>query len=237
MNLIRKIILIIILLCIFFITTQTKNDKMSYISLGDGLSKGINQNNYKSYGYSDYISNYLKQNNKLKMYTKNFTDEDMRITDLIEKIKDNEYTYINNNKITIQNVIKNANIITISVGINEILYKYNNEVNESYMYSYIEECMNDMKELINLIKKYNNKKIVILGYYNPKDNTKLDKFIINANNELEKISNEEKINFISLYNIFKNNKHLIYNSNNYYPNQDGYKLIANEIIKMLNFSK
>jgi len=120
---------------------------------------------------------------------------------------------------------------------NEILYKYNNKINDSYMYSYIEECMNDMEELIDLIKKYNNKNIFLLGYYNPNDDTNLDKFIIDTNDILKKISNEKNINFINLYNIFNNNKHLIYNGNNYYPNQDGYKLIANEIIKMLNFSK
>ena len=34
-------------------------------------------------------------------------------------------------------------------------------------------------------------------------------------------------------NIFNNNKHLIYNENNYYPNQDGYKLIANAVKKQL----
>lgn len=233
----KKILLLIILLITIFISINIKDDKLSYVSLGDGLSKGINQNNYESYGYSDYLSNYLKQNNKLKLYTKDFTEKDMRITDLIKMIEDNKYTYIDNKKLTIQNVIKNANIITISLGMNEILYKYNNEINESYMYSYIEEITNDMKKLIKLIKKYNNKKIFILGLYNSKEDTTLNKYIIDANNHLKKISDKENINFINLYDIFKNNKHLIYNSNNYYPNHDGYKLIANKIIKMLNFSK
>ena len=62
------------------------------------------------------------------------------------------------------------------------------------------------------------------------------KFIKYANNSLLEICNAYKLNYVNLYDIFKNNKHLIYNLNNHYPNQDGYKLIANEIIKSLKIS-
>lgn len=236
MRIFKKILLIIVIAITFYITINSTNDKLSYISLGDGLSKGINYNSYEGKGYSDFISDYINKNNKLEMYTKDFTNEDKRITDLIDNIEENISTTVNKKTITIQNAIKKSDIITISIGMNEILYKYSSDVNDGYMYSYIDECMNDLNKLMKTIRKLNNKDIYLLGYYNPTKDKRLDKFIKYANNNLLEICNEYKLNYINLYNIFKNNKHLIYNLNNHYPNQDGYKLIANEIIKSLNLS-
>ena len=59
MKIIYKIIILIMLFMVIIIGVKFKNDKMSYISIGDGLSKGINYNNYKGMGYSDYLYNTL----------------------------------------------------------------------------------------------------------------------------------------------------------------------------------
>lgn len=226
----KKMLLILILVLIFFIGINVKNNKISYISIGDGLSKGMNYNNFKSIGYSDYLYNYLKKENKIELYTKDFSNENNRITDLIDDINNN----ISINKIYIQNAIKNANILTISIGMNEILYKYSNHSNNGYMYSYIDECISDINKLLKLITKLNNNKIFLLGFYNPTSDTELDEFIKYTNNKIENLCNNYKINYIDTYNIFNNNKHMIYNENNYYPNQDGYKLIANAVKSKLN---
>ena len=222
----KKIIVFIIILLTLFISINARDNKIDYVSLGDGISLGINENNYISIGYSDYIKEYLESNNKLKSYIKDFSDKDARITDIINKINNNE----EKNNVTIQNVISKADLITISIGLNEILYKYNNN---AYLYDYIDSYINDMEKLINLIKKYNNKTIFVLGYYNPTNYIDLDKYVIYSNNKLASLCSKEKVNYVNLYDIFNNNKKLIYNINNYYPNQEGYKLIANEIIKKL----
>ena len=233
----KKIILILLLISIFLIGINVKDNKISYISIGDGLSKGMNYNNFESIGYSDYLYNYLKKNNKIELYTKDFSNENNRITDLIDDINNNISININNKKIYIQNAIKNADILTISIGMNEILYKYGNHVNDGYMYSYIDECISDLNKLMKIITKLNNKDIFLLGFYNPTDDNELDEFIKYTNNKIKDLFSNYKINYVDTYNIFNNNKHLIYNKNNYYPNQDGYKLIANSIKNKLNFSK
>ena len=233
MKILKRIILLITIMIVLLINVYTKDNKIYYISLGDGLSLGINSNNYISNGYSDYIKEYLENSKKLKFYTKEFSKEDARITDIINDIKDNIEKNINNKAITIQYALSKSDIITISLGFNEILYKYSNNTNMSYMYDYIDNYIEDMNILIKLIRKYNNKKIFILEYYNPINHQELDKYIIYANDKLIKLCNNQKINYVDLYNIFKNNKNLIYNINNSYPNSDGYKLIANEIIKKL----
>jgi len=227
MKYIKISLLFIILLLTLLIGIYIKDDKIYYLSLGDGLSLGINNNDYESIGYSDYIKEYLEKNNKLKFYTKEFSNKDARITDIINMIQDNREI----EKTTIQKSLKDADIITISAGLNEILYK--NNTNISYLYDYIDTYIYDMEKLLEIVKEYNNKKIFVLGYYNPTNDNKIDKYIIYANDKLIGICDKEKINYVDLYTIFKTNPHLIYNINNFYPNSDGYKLIANEIIKKL----
>lgn len=233
----KKIIFCLLLISIFLIGINVKDNKISYISIGDGLSKGMNYNNFESSGYSDYLYNYLKKNNKIELYTKDFSNENNRITDLIDDINNNIVININNKTIYIQNAIKNADILTISIGMNEILYKYGNHVNDGYMYSYIDECINDLDKLFKIITKLNNKNIFMLGYYNPSNDIELDKFIKYINKKVIELCDKYKINYIDTYSIFNNNKHMIYDKNNYYPNQDGYKLIANSIKNKLNLSK
>ncbi len=225
----KKILLLVILIITFIISTSFTNDKMSYIAIGDGLSKGINYNNYQTIGYSDYVADYLKKNNKLNNYSKDFTNENNRITDIINEINNN--TSINN--ITIQETIKKADILTISIGMNEIIYKYNDKINAGYMYDYIDDLIKDLEILLNKITKLNKNKIFLLSLYNPKENKELDKYIKYTNNKIINLLNNYNITYIDTYKIFNNNKHLIYTKNNYYPNQDGYKLIAKEIIKKI----
>ena len=233
MKLLKRIIFLLTIIIILLINVYTKDNKIYYISLGDGLSLGVNSNNYISNGYSDYIKEYLENNKRLKFYTKEFSKEDARITDIINDIKNNREITIDNKKITLQYALSKSNIITISLGLNEILYKYSNNTNMSYMYDYIDSYIKDMNKLLELIGKYNNRTIFILGYYNPINHQELDKYIIYANDKLINLCNKNKINYVDLYNIFKNNNNLIYNINNSYPNSDGYKLIANEILKKL----
>ena len=77
----------------------------------------------------------------------------------------------------------------------------------------------------------------MIGYYNPTDDNELDEFIKYTNKKVIELCNEYKINYIDTYNIFNNNKHFIYNKNNHYPNQDGYKLIANAVKNKLKLDK
>ena len=65
----KKIILILILfLSCYFIYNRTIDEKLYYLTIGDFLSKGINENGALTYGYNRYVLDYLSHNNKLKDY-------------------------------------------------------------------------------------------------------------------------------------------------------------------------
>ena len=56
----KLIISILVFLSIFLIYVFANDKRMNYIALGDSLAAGQNPYGQISYGYADYISNYLK---------------------------------------------------------------------------------------------------------------------------------------------------------------------------------
>ena len=220
----KKIIFTIILfLSCYLIYTLTNNNNLNYVTLGDSLSKGVTPYFANGYGYSNYIVDYLKKNNKLNSYNDDFTSVDYRITDLINLININ---YETNNQ-TINQAIHSADIITISVGMQELYYKIN--TNNTNIYTYIDKMLEDTEELFTLIRKNNNKKIYMLGYYNTK-NTNQDLFNY-ANIKLKEICQKNKITYIDTQSIFYKNTTYFENPNSFNPNLQGYYKIYEKIIE------
>lgn len=220
----KKIIFTIILfLSCYLIYTLTNNNNLNYVTLGDSLSKGVSPYFANGYGYSNYIVDYLKKNNKLNSYNDDFTSIDYRITDLINLININ---YETNNQ-TINQAIHSADIITISVGMQELYYKIN--TNDTNIYTYIDKMLEDTEELFTLIRKNNNKKIYMLGYYNTK-NTNQDLFNY-ANIKLKEICRKNKITYIDTQSIFYKNTTYFENPNSFNPNLQGYYKIYEKIIE------
>lgn len=142
----------------------------------------LNINTTPNNEYSIYFS---KKISNLKCY-KNIQLNDYRTTDLINIIKNN--TLIEGN--TINNLLIKANIITLWTGMNELNYKINS--NKDELYDYSDELLNDIENLIIILRKYSKEKIIMLNFYNP--NNKID------NNNIKYLN--EKLNIIgNKYNI------------------------------------
>ena len=220
----KKIIFTIILfLSCYLIYSLTNNNNLNYLTLGDSLSKGVTPYFANGYGYSNYIVDYLKKNNKLNSYNDNFTSADYLITDLINMININ---YESNNQ-TINQAIHSADIITMSVGMQELYYKIN--TNDTNIYTYIDKMLEDTEHLFTLIRKNNNKRIYMLGYYNTK-NTNQDLFNY-ANIKLKEICKKHKITYIDTQSIFYKNTTYFENPNSFNPNLQGYYKIYEKIVE------
>lgn len=235
----KKVFIIIsIIFLVFIIYLINEDNKIYYLALGDSLVKG--ETPYGSYGssYSDYINKYLKNNNKLEEYINQYSTSDDRITDLINKINSNTTVYISNKKHTIKNDLVKADLITINIGINDILTKFNvsNLINYNDFYNYIDDLSLDLDKLLKLIRNHSKEKIVLLGYYNPYNdlnNQNIDKIFKYLNLTYKTIAKEYDILYIDLYKDFKSES-LLPNPNNIHPSQKGYKLIAEKIINVIN---
>ena len=86
----KLIIFCFLLLIIYLIYMTFHNDKINYLAIGDSLSLGVNAYNEEGYGYSDYLASYLKENNKLNNYSKDFAFAGFRIADLQHQLDMNQ---------------------------------------------------------------------------------------------------------------------------------------------------
>lgn len=211
----KKIIFILLtILIVFFIYFLNIDRKVFYLSIGDYLAYGINNLNIVDNNYSDNIKN--KYNSKLKQYINYSSIDDYRVTDLINDIKYNKTIIYKEKEYKIQNLLIKANLITISIGMNDLLYKNNID-----KYEYGDELLKDMEKLLFLIRKYNKDKIYVLSFYNIINNEELITYL---NKKLMSICEKNNIQYVD---ISKLNNYIIIGK---YPTNDGYSYITNKLI-------
>ena len=182
----KIIVVILVVLSVFIIYSIMKDKKIYYVSISDVTGK----DNEKSYGYIDYIEDYLEELDILEKHTEINLSED-RITDIIRNINDNvEYE-----DRTIKNILIKADLLTLSIGYNDLISKLDN-YNNYEINNYIKTYLNDLDKLFKLIREYDKEDIVMVGYYNIYDND-YDEIIDYINSEAKKLADKYKISFIN----------------------------------------
>lgn len=226
----KLFIILLSIIPIIIIYEFTYNEKQDYLAIGDGLSLGWTHYGSIGYGYSDYINNYLNERKKLKTFNKSFSRKNIEVMDLIKDIDINKSTINNGKKVYLQNAISNAELITISIGNNEMsdILKYNNSTKESFIKT--NKLFNEITYLLEKVRNISKEKIVLIGFYSygKENNSELVNYI---NKKLEKKCKKLDITFINTNNIFDNNIKYIPNTLENYPNYKGYRKIGEEIVK------
>lgn len=224
---------LIVILSVLLIYIGLKDKKIYYLSIGDSLSMGITPYNNFDYGYSDYIKDYLQEQNLLEVYV-NLGDNNKRITDIISDIENNINIIVDNKNKTFQNALIKADLITISIGNNDLLsnIKINEEFSIVDLYDKFDQILIDYEKLFSLLRKYCKENIFILGLYNTINHDNIDDFFKYANSELKKLCDKYEIQFVDIYEEF-NNESYFSNPNSKIPNKEGYKIISEKIKQML----
>ena len=226
----KKILtLIIIALAVLLIYLGFMDKDINYLSLGDSLANGISGISVKDYGYTDYVKDYLNNKELLDNYTY-FIDNDNRSIDIIKSIEDN----IKIDNKTMQNALIKADIITISIGMNDLFSNitFNHDFSINDLYNKFDEFSNDLNKLFKLLRDYSKEEIIFIGFYNCLKDEDLNEFFMYINEQTKKICNNYNIDYLDLYNEFNDNKYFnsIIDS---FPNKIGYELIADKIIAIL----
>ncbi len=237
----KLIIFCFLLLIIYLIYMTFHNDKINYLAIGDSLSLGVNAYNEEGYGYSDYLASYLKENNKLNNYSKDFAFAGFRIADLQHQLDMNQVLARQNKTLSFKKCLREADLVTISIGGNDLLTEINMStsdisiIDEKKLLDIFSKKMKELDNLLKSIRKYNNRKIILLGYYNPYEYTDIvpDRVFAYFDEEMKKVTTKYDIEFVSIYRVFKNNNDYLPNPTNIHPSNEGYKAIYLEIMKQL----
>ena len=146
----------------------------------------------------------------------------MSINDLKSKILLDEKTNYKNRKINLKNILSESDIITMSIGLNDLIYKLSilDTTSIKKIDKVVDETYSDFISLLTEIKKYYKEDIYLIGYYtSPKYGYKVNYAIEKLN---EKYKNTPEIVYVSTDNFLNNNKNYLVNPNSYYPNTSGY---------------
>ena len=229
----KKILIIgVIILSVFIIYLTTLDKKVYYLVLGDEISLGMVEEGYYQKGYADYIKEYLEEKNKLDIYIPDYATNNYQITDVINDINNNKEIEETNK--TIKNALIKADLITISIGNNDILQKISNEkkltkIDYKKLKNNIDTILEDMDKMQQLIREYSKEDIIQIGIYINNEDEKIDELIHYANEKAKTISNKNKIAYIDLYEILNTNK-----TPKIYPTEKEYKLISEATINIIN---
>lgn len=218
----KKIILIAALGAILSIIIYfyTRKEEITVVSLGDGTSIGMTPYNIEGLSYNDYLKQDYESIHKLKNYYE-FGEFGKTVKELIYEIKENKVKNIKNNEIEIKRAINEADILTISIGMDELS---EDKITKEIILDY----ESDIKELLSIIKKLNNKQVFVLSLYTIKKEELPS--IENLNTIIRKEAENNNFIFIDITNLV-NKKEYYLDKNSYYINYQGHIAIYNELKK------
>lgn len=213
----KKIIYLLFLFLFIFmcylIYELTDNDNLTCLVIGDSIADNI----------------YLRENKKINNYNNQFINKDHRMIDLLHIIKYNEEINYQNNTISIHQLLKQSDIVIISIGMNDIYAKL--EDDPKNMYTYLNEMVNNMELILDEISRYKNAKIIVLGYYNIFD--KKNDLFIYINYKIKRITEKHDYIYIDTNKNLNNNQKYLLKNNQFYLNDHGYQKINELIVEKL----
>ncbi len=197
----KILVFFLVFLCIIGTYYGLNYKKINYVSLSDSVMN----NSFNYYSYNDYLKEYLIVHEKLGSYSIDFTNHSIY---LMYKDIHNNRTIKIDKEYYLKKVLRESDIVVISLGVEELshsYHKYNMESN----YVLFNKLYINILQLIKEIKKYAQSNIVFLGYYNPTNyyDGKVDEFFYYMDDKLNRLMVDNGIAYISLYELVKGNNY------------------------------
>ncbi len=153
---------------------------VNYLALGDSLAFGIGPDGLPGKGYPDFLAETLDERDVLNSFNKGFTVSGYTAENVLDDLHNNVSKPIigigqEEKKLTLHESIEEADVITISVGANDILkyLKINIETGvpeidlEGLMGGFQQLGVNYHKILSDIYQENPNAQVYVMGYYNP----------------------------------------------------------------------
>ena len=236
----KKILcLLIICLLVYTIYYFNHTDKITYISIGDSLSVGIDSNGNTNYGYSNYLANYLEDKDLLKSYNNYFSTSGTRIIDLKNKLETNWTITKDGGSLSLKKCLREADLITLSVGMDDVITSLTlstvsvENLSNKEITTIVDKTIEELDSLFKELRKYAKQDIIFIGFYNPLEEEALttERLYTYLITKTKALCKNYDIEYLDIYNIFKKNKDYIDNPTNIYPSTEAYQMIATKIIE------
>ena len=224
-----------------------ENETLHYLALGDSLAAGVTDQNGLGKGYSDFLAeNFIESADGTITYNKGFAFPGYRTEDLLADIQKNVEKPIFNlqgqqaERVTIKDEIKKAQVISISIGANDVLQtvKRNDAgglaFNMADVFTQITTAEQNVGKIIDEIKAINSEAdIIFMGFYNPfpyleaATQTQLTTLVNTLDSRIGKVAKDKGAIFVEVKEeMAEDVAAYLPNPENVHPSEAGYEAIA-----------
>ncbi|WP_026576618.1 SGNH/GDSL hydrolase family protein [Bacillus sp. UNC438CL73TsuS30] len=207
--------------------------KLTIVTAGDSLTQGVGDSTNKG-GYLPYLKKMLEKEKGIKEAAfYNFGVKGSRTTQLLKRLQSPK----------VKTAISQADIVILTIGGNDIVKVLRDNITDLQFSDFTrgsEEYMVHLTQIMETITQENpNAAIVLVGLYNPFSKwfaniKELDRIVEDWNRAGQSvIANYPNGYFVPIEDLFnKTSENLLY-TDNFHPNDKGYKLIAGRLNQTL----
>lgn len=229
----KRFVMIVSMLMLLAVPAQAAE---RYVSLGDSLAAGQTPNNMIDAGYSDFIALRLASRGELAHFTKELAFSGFTTEQVLQRVKEP----------FAQPILRDATLITISAGANDLLrlVNANNATGDVTFDQFAADfALNNVRENTDAILKElklraPNASVAIIGYYFPYPHVHdaqkqgLAAQLATLNAILQQQAEANGATFVSVDEAFGlEAMHYLPNPTDVHPNFDGYMAMANAFLR------
>ena len=225
--------------------TGNSGQPVHYVALGDSLAVGFNENSELGKGYTDFLAEMLEEKGKLASYNKGFAYPGYKTTNILADIEANVKKPINftGEEVRIVDDIKKADVITLSVGANDVLAAVGRNEDGTLTFDLptvsatIQKTASNVDQILKKLAAINpTADVFVMGYYNPFPYKTSYMFYLNLlvnqmDSAIKKVVTDNSMYFVPVSEaVDANPDEYVPNPDNIHPSEAGYKVIAEQFI-------
>jgi lysophospholipase L1-like esterase len=205
--------------------------ELRIVSIGDSLTQGVGDET-ESGGYVGILDHTFEDQN-LNITIENFGKKGNRSDQLLKRLEKKE----------IKSSIKDANIVLITIGANDIMKVVKNNWSNLDMEPFQEERVKYVERLTSIFNKIieinPEAEIYLIGFYNPFERyfgeiEQLGMIMESWNEAGMAVTEEfENVNYIPISDLFSSSDENLLAEDHFHPNTKGYKLMARRVLDFL----
>ena len=208
----------------------------NYIAVGDSLAAGQTPHQEIDVGYTDLIAMRLGMIGQLSYYTKELAFPGFTTADVLERVQSEEASTL----------LKNATLITISAGANDLLRLVQVNPNAGTLaFSQLQAdyalnvARKNMAEILAELQVHAPKAdVYVMGYYfaypnvHPSQKEGTNEQLVRLNTILQQQAEQAGATYVNVYDAFGLNAvNYVPNIGDVHPNFEGYRQMANAFLK------
>ena len=214
-------------------STEKQDDKLTIVALGDSLTRGTGDADGK--GYTGYLTDRLKEKTEQEINLLNSAVKGETSRGLLKQLQQRE----------IQRQAKQADVIVMTIGGNDLFQQGAalESLDMNTINSKRQLYLSNVKKIFTQLRDLNKDAVIYhVGLYNPFSNlpdAKTTSSIIRDWNfqSAETAAEYEDIVYVPTFDLFQLQVESYLYTDQFHPNTEGYKLIAERVASLINFEQ